>query len=194
MAIHLFRVLEETAPFGNSLVKNKWRKKMEEIKKLYYIAGKQCGIKNEAYAIHKIVKSKSNIHLIDSLSDDRHNECWNHIGEYNLQRKNVQEHIINILDKCDKIIAIIDTPDAFGTIAELGYVSGRGGEGIVFVLDRAAIPIGTPISDAYWFTPIVTPISDAYWLISNFPGIKVVQVRDMIELRWELTKLLGEYI
>jgi len=57
-----------------------------------------------------------------------------------------------LLDECDILVAFVDTPDCFGTIAEVAYSAAKG-KPCYLVIDQSKLDIenGFSMRNAYWF-------------------------------------------
>lgn len=128
-----------------------------------YLAGKVNGIK------HEFAKRINAPHIKFLCSDGgNHSEhdwgysTWDYsdkvLGEL------VQKEFIEVIPNCEMVVAVLNTADSYGSIAEVAYASAIGVPSMLIIYDKNEA-IGTPMQDAYWF-------------VSNFPHVHTVCVKD----------------
>lgn len=138
-----------------------------------YLAGKVGGAKWSAITKHPYV---------EYVASDGHTHCehdWGHgvftFGDESL-RLEVANRCTGKIAVCDFLFAYLDTPDSYGSIAEIAYASALGkpcfvminddsedSDSIMQIDDDADLP--ELVIDGFW---------DAYWLVSCFPSIKIM--------------------
>ena len=72
----------------------------------------------------------------------------------------INQHFISKVNTCDALIAYLDRPDSFGSIAEIAWASAKG---------KNCLIISSGIETEYG-----SPLFDAYWFVSSFPNVKTV--------------------
>lgn len=82
------------------------------------------------------------------------------------------ENSISQLLASDYLIAYLDKPDSFGSIAEIAYASALGKRCVVIVLE-------SPFPDEQ----MESPMYDAYWFISCFPHVELYVVYSLEEAK-----------
>ena len=119
----------------------------------------------------------------------------------------VMEYIINQLHACDLLLAYLDTSDAYGTIAEIAYVSALG--------KPCVVVFTAPIEGERWYDPTLfadagdisdsefqqiledqkkyCPATDAYWLVSCFPNVYTFREESTFNLKGAILSSLKEH-
>lgn len=148
-----------------------------------YVAGKVRGRKWEVIPKHPLIK------YVASDGDDHSEHLWGHscwsFRDSDV-RRNLAERCIEPLEASEVIFAYLDTPDSFGSIAEIAYASALGIGSLVAVntssdaakfLDmRAKWESETHSEDEYYYEPIAGDMQDAYWFVCNFPNVIGIEV------------------
>jgi hypothetical protein len=95
----------------------------------------------------------------------------------------VVEEVIEPIKRCKYLVAYLDTPSSYGSIAEISYASAIGKESLVFVNTG-----GTSI-EPDWCPNDPEPeperhrfyreMYDAYWFVTSFPKVRLIEVADI---------------
>lgn len=152
------------------------------MKTTIYVAGKVRGKKWDVIPKHP---------MIEYVSSDgyKHSE---HLWAVGIQyqgsedtRREVHGRCIDVIKASNALFAYLDTPDSFGSIAEIAYASALGIPSLVVVnmsfeadSDRTEREQWKPEDhDGYPYEkPIYTPMDDAYWFVRNFPLVFSISV------------------
>ena len=134
-----------------------------------YLAGKVEGRK------WQVVKGRSSVEWVSS-DGTNHSEHlwgggfspWDRIGSYDL-RPTVTEQVVGNLRSCQRLVAYVDTPDAYGTIAEIATMAALQKPCFMVVL----MPCDP---DTNVWPEAAERMADAYWLVSCLPGVQSVTV------------------
>ncbi len=162
-----------------------YEKKQEALNKvefpIVYLAGKVRGTKWD------IVKGIKNAEFIssDGSNHSEHEWGWAHnIFNSESMRDDLKERCLYEIDRCDFLIAWLDTSDSYGSIAEIAYASSIGKKCFVFVKELEHIKTeegeDTGISCLY----------DAYWFISHFPNVETLELD--VETTKEIINIICE--
>jgi hypothetical protein len=104
---------------------------------------------------------------------------WTFEGCSNGLREEVNRNAIEQLQRADMLFAYLDTPDSFGSIAEIAYFSALGKPSLVTVL------VGGK--------PTYEQMFDAYWFVACFPQVRVRPVDNLGTASAILDELLGGF-
>lgn len=130
--------------------------------KTIYLAGKVEGRKWKVVPKHPLVKYVAS----DGNNHSEHNWAiaseWKPLNNPDMAEA-VQEKFIDVLKKSVYLFAYLDTPNSYGSIAEIAYASALGIPCTVVVNDPCK-QSGEVEKD--WTDQ---PMADAYWFVSNFP-------------------------
>ena len=148
---------------------------------LVYLAGKCDGPKWE---VAKSVPKIKGISFIASDGGD-HGEHgfgvaqfdFDQCGRGGILREIVSTCVISKLTECDMVFAYLETPDSFGSIAEVAFAAALGKPCFVVVCE--------PIREEW-----PSQLFDAYWLVSCLPRVQVLAVSS----RQEGSSLLEEAV
>jgi hypothetical protein len=101
--------------------------------------------------------------------------CWCYITEG--QQWGVEEHVIDPISSSRGLVAYLDDPTAYGTIAEIAFASALG----LPVLLICRTPSSRDSDDEDWDDDYETTVGlhNAYWLVSCFPGVELHEVSDI---------------
>jgi very-short-patch-repair endonuclease len=124
--------------------------------------------------------------LVEFISSDgrTHNEQHSGTGTYmdrfGASTEFVRDRFIKPVFDCDKIIAVLDTPDSYGTIAEIAFGGGIGKVAMVIIYLKPDQDYVINMLDAYWFVlslPTVFPVlvaddEEALRTLNNFLKIE----------------------
>lgn len=128
----------------------------------FYLAGKVGGFKHRI--AEQIAPDIAEFVCSDGTEHSEHG--WgNGLGTHAIGGlfQPVQDAFVHVARDCEMLIAVIDTPDAFGTIAEIAYTSGSSMASMMI--------LKMPREDGDWAAMV-----DAYWFVSNFPNVFPIQV------------------
>lgn len=134
-----------------------------------YVAGKVDGPK------HRVIEhaKEPGIEFL-STGDDRHCLHGGGRGYYpnflECRSASIVLQAIDYLSRSDMLFAYLDSPDSFGTIAEIAYMSTTGRPSLVTVRME-----GSDICRSDMF--------DAYWFVCSFPGVIVQAVEGEFHAR-----------
>lgn len=129
-----------------------------------YLAGKVGGKK---WNFARLIEDKK----IDWRSSDGNKHGEHDFGgaqyTYGALRCEVQDWAISRLEESDLLVAYLDRPTSFGSIAEIAYQSAKGKPSIVFVKEH---PDNHLLWDD-WVKSHNGKMYDAYWFVSCFPHV-----------------------
>ena len=95
------------------------------------------------------------------------------------EKEQVSERVLSQIQDCDFVVAYLDTPDAYGSIAEIAYASSIGKRVLVLICaEHAYAYVSTPETFEHY-----AKMFDAYWFVCAFPGVKAIQVEDIQHAR-----------
>lgn len=140
-----------------------------EAKPRIYLAGKVKGKKwkiADAVKAYEFVATDGGSHA----PYDAHNH--HEIKTFGQASNWLAAEFISKVLTCKKLVAYLDTPDSFGSVAEIVYASGSGIPCEMYVLDTNEYEYPDKMQDAYWF-------------VSNFPRVTakwVSGVEEVIDL------------
>lgn len=173
-------------------------------RKAIYLAGKAHGRKWEIAPEHPYISYHASDYKDHCAPPPGFNDPY--------VKRFVHESCTDSLAQCDGLLAILDTPDSYGSIAEIAYMSALGKDSIVII-------IRDPHSD--WETwdperefdfenprvrwPPIIPkaldnirrrrqMFDAYWLVSNFPHVTTILVESEDEAVNAIQRSIGELL
>ena len=144
---------------------------------IVYLAGKMRGSK-QSFAKRYLPKSHFEVLSSDAM-DLLQDKAWGHTPPkiYGLEcldishsDENVQEYVIDLIEKSDMLVAYIETTDCYGTIAEIGYASALGKPcHIVFSKSLYTYAHSEPPEPE----ELRMAVTDAFWLVCSFPNVHV---------------------
>lgn len=89
--------------------------------------------------------------------------------------KEAVEFCLQCLDKCDEVIAYIDTTDCFGTLVELGYATSKRIPIHLFIKESLFQTLEGPLEEVMSNGVLRSgKIKDELWFIKNLPTVKTV--------------------
>lgn len=139
------------------------------MKKQVYLSGKVGGDKWKAVA-H--LKSEIDFYSSDGGESNGLHDWGVEALEYGDEK--LKELVLTTsllkIESSDALLAILTTPDSFGTIAEIAYASAKGVPSIVIIIDSA-----TTLDHGKFSYDI--NIHDAYHFICAFPEVRTFVVR-----------------
>lgn len=156
-----------------------------------YLAGKVRGVK-----WNSVPKDDSKFNFVssDGSNHSEHlsgcalfdfKECNDKSGEY---AQLVIMGFIQNLRKCHALVAVLDTPDSFGSIAEISYASATAKPAhVVIVRD---LEKQDPDNDLDLIDP--DGMFDAYYFVCSFPNVRVYEVHSLEEAEKEVHKIVRE--
>lgn len=137
-----------------------------------YLAGKVAGIKWQ-------VTKKLNVNATFVASDgSNHSEHLSGCGYFEFNTHDlhtwVEENALQAIRNCDFLLAILDTDDSYGSIAEIAYASAQGKPCFVIVIGITEYESlgGHGSGDS------LPPFWDVYWFVTHFPGVSVHRAFD----------------
>jgi hypothetical protein len=158
----------------------KEKEEMKELSKeenqIIYLAGKVGGKK---WDIDKKINNNPEDLKANFISSDGRNHSehdWGY-GYYEFDSDSMREQLksgcLDEIEKCDFLIAWLDTPDSYGSIAEIAYASSIGKKCFVFIKPEI-------IKE----NELDSPMHDAYWFVSHFPNVEtlVLPFEETVEL------------
>lgn len=89
---------------------------------------------------------------------------WGKSAGYGSHPAEIYAEVCREIADSDFLIAYLDTPDSFGSIAEIAWASAFSKKCFLLIVDD----VFTVVDDELTF-----PMLDAYWLVSNFPDVIV---------------------
>lgn len=103
------------------------------------------------------------------------------IGSTDLS-KSVKAYALQPIRHCRFLLAYLDTPDSFGSIAEIAYATALGKQCYVILLvpeqkEEVSVEEGGHEHVIWPWEGMI----DAYWFVSCFPGVKSVAVKSCEE-------------
>lgn len=138
-----------------------------------YLAGKVNGNKRKLQK-NLNIRRKHPIDFCCSDGTDHSEHLWG-FGYYAYSDPALLIHVyheaLTQIQNCDFVIAYLDTPDSFGSIAEIAYASSIGK--FVYMLINED---GHKSIDEDGVEHIGNSMTDAYWFISNFPHVVAIVV------------------
>lgn len=144
-----------------------------------YLAGKVGGKKWE------IAKAFPDINFRASDADDHSEHGWGFasfsFGDCYIS-ESVQRECLDQIAACDVLVAYLNTPDSFGSIAEVAWASAHRKECYVFLETRhlgMGDLCGTPTR--FLDNEEFLRMYDAYWLVSTLPGVATIEVESTEE-------------
>ena len=135
------------------------------MKTTIYVAGKVRGKKWDVIPKHPMIEYVSS----DGYNHSEHLWAINigtPFGNNEALRDGVNERCIDVIKASQVLFAYLDTPNSFGSIAEIAYASALNIPCIVLV------NVSLDIADGSWHGPM----KDAYWFVCNFPGVISIEV------------------
>lgn len=134
--------------------------------KKYYLAGKVNGRK---WTVAKPIKTVTFI-ASDGSNHSEHDFGFGYFcfdNNYEAMRETIKEYCLDEIKECDGLIAYLDEPTSFGSIAEIAYASANGKHSFVIINDQTRI-------DEFTF---YSPFYDVYWFVCQFPNVVVREVK-----------------
>ena len=125
-----------------------------------YLAGKVSGAKWEIAKY--IEKDLAYFHASDGGNHSEHEWGCAYYGLSEYDDTNMRDFVFDSIESSKLLIAYLDTPDSFGSIAEIAWASAH------------KIP-------CYMLVVSGQAMFDAYWFVSNFPGVVGMWVSDVVE-------------
>ena len=182
-----------------------------------YLAGKVKGAKWH-FAERQNLSRIADYFSSDAM-DDLDDKAWNHTPPNTMGldwvgcssgASVVEECVINKLRESDLLIAYLDTSNAYGTIAEIAYVSALGKPCIViFALQIEGETLHRPedyegageMPEDSFQAILNAPVdnhgrhpdclaTDAYWLVSCFPNVDTYRETDNLNLNSVIMRAL----
>jgi very-short-patch-repair endonuclease len=173
------------------------------VKKIIYLAGKAHGSK------WKIAPKHPYIQYISSDGDD-HNSPHFGCGTSGFNDPDlmffVHENCTNHLIHCDGLFAFLDTPDSYGSIAEIAYMSALGKDSVVVIITSKPIISNRHIDfdDVRNRWPITSKgmdgitgrsgMVDTYWFVSNFPHVTTIIAESTDEAAHAIKRSIGNLL
>lgn len=158
---------------------------MTKQRKKIYLAGKVGGAKRRLAAL-------VDPSVAEFISSDgaNHNEEHSGVGicdRFGGSHDFVHDKFIKPVFDCEMIIGVLDSPDSFGTIAEIAFGCGIGKPAMIIIYLKPDQDYVGEMLDSYWFVmsfPNVFPIlvhddSEALQVLNNF-----VRIESPIEWRF----------
>lgn len=149
-----------------------------------YLAGKVNGAK------HEVAKRISSVDFVCSDQDEHSEHGWG-IGIWafgnSANVEMVRQLALNQIDASDMVFAFLDTPDAFGSIAEIAYASTKLKPVVLAIVSDDAETVGDAVSER------CQQMHDAYWFISAFPGVTVYSIAGVDEAAVAFQAFLDGY-
>ena len=130
---------------------------------MIYLAGKVNGSKWE---LVKSSKFDTEIFICsDGQKHSEHDWAWSQYS-YNCSdlRLEIKEKALDAIKSCELLIAYFDTPDSFGSIAEIAYASSLGKKCFV-IINTLELYCEKKYLEMF----------DAYWFVSHFPNVKAIE-------------------
>lgn len=153
---------------------------MRPVKPRIYLAGKVGGVKFKAV---EYLKGEADFYCSDGGNHSEHE--WG-VATYSFgedsYRELMGEMVLGPIRLADGLLAVVDTPDSFGTVAEIAFASATGTPALVVVIE----PAGWVTSGSEGFSrPSENYLAmfDAYWFVTSFPGVRVEVVKSLDEAR-----------
>ena len=90
----------------------------------------------------------------------------------------VENYVINKLHECDMLLAYINATDAYGTIAEIAYMSALQKPCLIVTgidIRGGKTTIDGEMSEAH------RKATDAYWLVCSFPRVTTICEKELID-------------
>lgn len=126
---------------------------------LVYLAGKKRGRKWD------VVDGIEGVRFVASDNTPR---GWDEV------RANFAGYVLREIDRCDLLVAYLDAPTSFGTIAEIAYAA---------AIDKPChVLMVNPDED----------FEDAYKVVCAFPGVETVTVQDEREARDTIRAIVAD--
>lgn len=154
--------------------------------KKYYLAGKVNGVK------HRIA-GRVDPKVAEFLCSDgaTHNDAHGggsvRADKFGASKEFVRAAFTQLLFDCEMLIAILDSPDSFGTIAEIAYACGSNMAAMVIIYLKPDREYTQKMLDAYWFVtnfalamPILVADDDEALQVVN----NLVRIESPIEWRF----------
>jgi len=139
---------------------------------MIYLAGKVNGNKNNL-AANLNSRRKHPVKFSSSDGSDHSEHLWG-FGTYEFDDDHLKAHVlfeaIGQIEECDYMIAYLDTPDSFGSIAEIAYASSLGKDVYMIIKVEDYYPEDETLHKSGMY--------DAYWFVSNFPHVYAITVAD----------------
>ncbi len=148
-----------------------------------YLAGKVHGPKWE------VVKGFKDVRF-EASDEKKHGEhgwgfSYYDFGAWNPEWIDLTEQFLGPLLRCEILLAYLETPDSFGSIAEIAYAAAIGKPCHV-IISGCAKPDG--IDDGTWHDELY----DAYWFVTALPGVRAYAVPDRKEARRVAGSIVGK--
>ena len=159
-----------------------------------YLAGKVAGAKWELWKALGGRERKEGHLWWKELGDERveASDGYNHsehlwgggmsldaIGSEDL-RRSVEAYATEKIRGCSFLLAYLDRPDSFGSIAEIAYASALGKPCYLVLLVPEQEAVRVEGSRDEWSYPWEA-MKDAYWFVSCLPGVKSAVVQSFEE-------------
>jgi very-short-patch-repair endonuclease len=144
-----------------------------------YLAGKVNGKKVELS--QKVTESvgRKSIKWLRSDGKNHSEHSWGFASyAYNSSslRDWLEESFISRLAVSDFLLGYVETPDSFGTIAEIAYASSRGKHSYLLIQDCNSPESSCSCGHGCGDCGFPNPLYDAYWFVSHFPNVTAIQV------------------
>lgn len=166
-----------------------------------YLAGKVNGRK------YKVVPKHPQIKYVTSDSSEHSEHQWGY-SLWTFRDKEIKQQLvyrcIEPLEASVAVFAYLDTPDSFGSIAEIAYASAKDIPSLVAIntssdaaraLDaRAKWESEEHAENEYYYDLHPGAMRDAYWFICNFPNVFGIAVSSEDEARTFFDANYGQFL
>lgn len=146
---------------------------------MIYLAGKVKGRK------WHIIPNRDNFYASDGCDHSEHRWGWGYFWDFDNPelREQVLDRTLEPLAQCDFLLAYLDTPDAFGSIAEIAYASAH--QKICYVIIKVDPgEIDGSVDDV---------MHDAYWFVCHFQYVKAYTVENEKQARLLVFQILRDH-
>lgn len=124
-------------------------------------------------------KYRNNFQFIASDANDDHRIYEGTAPGFGTDTESVRERVTDEIMDCDWLVAYLDAPGSYGSVAEIAFASALGKPCLVFIivpkenyaaLETMDYPSETDSEMMRWNWEMI----DAYRLVSNFPNVSVM--------------------
>lgn len=160
-----------------------------------YLAGKINGSK------WKLIDHRSDFNFVASDASEHGSDQGTWIGHgwgmavpefdtcNNEYKELLEDKFINVIKNCRHLLAYLDTPTSYGSIAEIATAAAYAKPSHVIIKAKLDVPFG----DGYGYGDDEdSKMFDAYWFVCSFPRVKVYTVHDMNQARAVANQILDK--
>ena len=152
----------------------------EDAKPILYCIGKTTGKKWEV--LKPIIGDTAKLIASDQDHENFHYNDRTLDGAYGETYGIVKEQCIDRLRQADAGVGYIDTPDSFGSIAEIAYLSALGKPTFI-ICGFPADELRTRKEHECFHKTNQSQMEDAYWLVFHFPNVRFVSINEYAQNR-----------